>query len=95
LGHIAGSRDDLFRRSYLGGDQLTNTPMRGAIHSSFSRVANLALHAWADMLHDVVRRIVACTGMPPLAVDLTRRDFNLPVVLVVAPGLRLVPPRRR
>jgi hypothetical protein len=30
------------------------------------------------------------TGMAPVAVDLTRSDFALPVVFVVAAGLRVV-----
>jgi hypothetical protein len=38
-------------------------------------------------VREVAGRVRAFTGMSPTAVDLTRRDFGIPVVFVVAPGL--------
>jgi ribosomal protein S12 methylthiotransferase accessory factor YcaO len=36
----------------------------------------------------VVKRIVAVTQRPPLAVDLTRHDLGVPVVRAIVPGFR-------
>jgi len=47
-----------------------------------------------ETVDDIVRRIQYITGVSPLAVDLTRPDSGIPVVFVVAPGLRLQPPTR-
>jgi YcaO-like protein with predicted kinase domain len=98
LGHIAGSRDDLFRRSYLGAvewaaddhDAPVVRPTR-----PFGDVRSLRIDCWADILRELVCRIRTVTGTAPLAVDLSRPDFGVPVVLVVAPGMRLIPPSRR
>jgi hypothetical protein len=38
-------------------------------------------------VRDIVRRLHTLTRMPPLAVDLMRDDFGVPVSFVVAPGL--------
>jgi ribosomal protein S12 methylthiotransferase accessory factor YcaO-like protein len=42
---------------------------------------------FSAQVRDVAGRVQAFTGMSPVAVDLTRRDFGIPVVFVVAPGL--------
>jgi YcaO-like protein with predicted kinase domain len=98
LGHIAGSRDDLFRRSYLGAVDWAahhqHAPTVGPTRA-FGSISSLLIRNWAETLRDLVRRIQASTGVSPMAVDLSRDDFGLPVVLVVAPGLRLIPPSRR
>jgi ribosomal protein S12 methylthiotransferase accessory factor len=94
LSHIAGSRDDLTRRSYRAalGPQAGDDP---APRRSFRSAPNLPMQPLSTAVRDIVGRIYAVTGMAPLAVDLARPSFGLPVVLVVAPGLRLDPPRRR
>jgi YcaO-like protein with predicted kinase domain len=98
LGHIAGSRDDLFRRSYLGGFEWRNKPgpqRQLVAPRDYVGVPNVSITTWAEMVHDLVRRIGSLTGAAPLAVDLGRPEFGLPVCLVVAPGLRLIAPSRR
>jgi len=95
LGHIAGSRDDLFRRSYQPSALDARTPAGHSAARSFGRVLSVQTKGWFATTSDLVRRIVAVTGMAPMAVDLRRADFGMPVVMVVAPGLRLVPPSRR
>jgi YcaO-like protein with predicted kinase domain len=98
LGHIAGSRDDLYRRSY-GGAVLppADDTDRAAPNTAgdFAQTPTLPLQGLALTLREIVSRVRALTGVAPLAVDLRRPEFNLPVVFVVAPGLRLVPPSRR
>jgi ribosomal protein S12 methylthiotransferase accessory factor len=89
--YIAGSRDDLGRAIYRRDDidaavrHYTQTvrPRR-----SFLDAPDRSRRPLAIEVHDMVRRITALTGMSPVAVDLTRPDFDLPVVFVVAPGLR-------
>jgi hypothetical protein len=91
LSHIAGSRDDFFRRSY--GSAVTR--LGGEARRRLSAAPTLALAGLVETCAEIVRRIRAVTGMSPLAVDLRRNDFDLPVVFVVAPGLQLQPPSRQ
>jgi ribosomal protein S12 methylthiotransferase accessory factor len=83
---IAGSRDDISRHSYRpkphGAAQLPTEARR-----SFRSAPTLALTQMSSTLHDIVARVRSVTGMAPLAVDLTRPEFGIPVVHVVAPGL--------
>jgi len=89
--YIAGSRDDLVRTIYRRDDidaavrHYTRTfrPRR-----SFLDAPDLPRRPLAIEVHEMVRRIRTVTGMSPVAVDLTRADFDLPVVFVAAPGLR-------
>jgi ribosomal protein S12 methylthiotransferase accessory factor len=94
LGHIAGSRDDLFRRSYLGGSEWRAAPREQRV-IEFHEVSSLKMASWQSAVCELAQRIKVLTGMAPLAVDLQRVEFGLPVTMVVAPGLRLVPPSRR
>jgi YcaO-like protein with predicted kinase domain len=94
VGHIAGSRDDLYRRSYIGATEGRAIPESSPTRADFGDVPDVRHITWAAAVHDLVRRIRAHTGASPLAVDLTRAEFGLPVVMVVAPGLQLVPPGR-
>lgn len=99
LAHIAGSRDDLRRRSY--GDGASNAPAtrvetqltaepRGRFESApETPPANLK-----ETLSGLVAKVLTLTGMAPMAVDLRRPDFELPVAFVIAPGLGINPPRR-
>ncbi len=86
---IAGSRDDILRGSYRKAIRA-----RQAIPHLFLRSYRSAPalpHApMPDTLREIVRRVRAYTGASPLAVDLTRPEFGLPVVHVVAPGLRML-----
>lgn len=98
VGHIAGSRDDLPRRTYrdtkphaygMGGKpQVENS-------RDFRSAPTLPDSGPAALLREIVRRVRCVTGMSPMAIDLSRPDFDVPVVFVVAPGLRLHLPRRR
>lgn len=98
LAHISGSRDDFFRRGYLGlrwtGEQSREDRDQRPL-GDFESSAKLPRQGWWGTLKHIVERIVKTTGMPPLVVDLTRPEFRIPVVFVVAPGLGISPPRRR
>jgi ribosomal protein S12 methylthiotransferase accessory factor YcaO len=54
----------------------------------FTDIPDVRLDVTAGGVAEIVRRLSADTGMPVLAVDLSRPDFGVPVVFVVAPGLR-------
>jgi ribosomal protein S12 methylthiotransferase accessory factor len=95
LGHIAGSRDDLFRRSYLGVTEWRSPEEPARVTVALEDMPTLPVRGWSSALHDLIGRVRRFTGMPPLAVDLRREEFGLPVVQVVAPGLQLIPPSRR
>ncbi|HEV7666681.1 MAG TPA: YcaO-like family protein [Chloroflexota bacterium] len=98
LSHIAGSRDDFFRRSYTAGAEVSLNARLPADSAQrrFQEIPSLlpGLGLGATV-HEIVARVRSVTGMSPLAVDLRRSAFGLPVVFVVAPGLRLAPPSRR
>lgn len=94
LGHIAGSRDDLFRQTYTTPADVM-APFALEARRDYSSVPSLSMDSWTGAIAEIAGRIAAVTGAAPLAVDLTRQDFGLPVVFVVAPGLRLIAPRRR
>ena len=93
LTHIAGTRDDLERRMYPKAPLAE--PHRRLIfpapERSFSRVPALPRQDAHDSLRDIVRRITAASGYAPLAADLQRPEFGIPVVMVVAPGLQFDP----
>ena len=82
LSHIAGSRDDFFRRTY-GSAAST---LGGEARRRLSAAPNLGLASLDETCAEIVRRVRAVTGMSPLAVDLRRADFDLPVVFVVRRG---------
>jgi YcaO-like protein with predicted kinase domain len=96
LSHIAGSRDDFVRRTYAAS-ALSSPASRasGAPRRAFQRAPGLSPRPMDATVGEIVRRIQAVTGVAPMAVDLTRPDFGIPVVFVVAPGLRLQPPTRQ
>lgn len=92
-GHIAGSRDDLLRRSYPSPGVLPELPTAGG--PAYSDVPDEPVTGWASLVRLMVNRVRMVTGQSPVAVDLRRPEFDLPVVHVVAPGLELQAPRRR
>ena len=92
LTYIAGSRDDLFPHSYdARRAQWTSgprDPLSSGILDFRERQALPLMATFEDDVHDVVNRLVD-SGFPHvIVVDLTRPDFNIPVVRVVVPGLR-------
>jgi ribosomal protein S12 methylthiotransferase accessory factor len=89
--YIAGSRDDIPRQIYRSPAFPVN-PWRYQPRSvdgqrRFEDTPTLPVAGFAAQMHDLVGRIRTLTGMTPMAVDLTRPDFRLPVLFVVAPGL--------
>lgn len=85
---IVGSRDDVMREEC--GLVATARPRPwSAAAGSFQDVPSLPPASFAAQVHDISGRIRTVTGMAPLAVELTRPEFGLPVVFVVAPGLRV------
>ena len=91
---IAGARDDLRAVEYADvACRWTLAPVarrpREAAAAEYTAVASVddPLDLRAD-LEALARRVEAVTGEPVLAVDLTRRGVGIPVLRVVAPGLR-------
>jgi YcaO-like protein with predicted kinase domain len=85
---IAGSRDDISRRAYRTVTvRHQRQPSRET--TSFRSTPSVPLTGFAAQVREIVGRITSLTGMAPLAIDLRRPDFDLPVVFVVAPGLRM------
>jgi ribosomal protein S12 methylthiotransferase accessory factor len=92
LAYISGSRDDLRRRSYGArprppGSQVDHSAQQPGARS-YRDSPTLATQGPIRDLDEIVGRVRAVTGASPLAVDLSRPDFGVPVVRVVAPGLR-------
>jgi ribosomal protein S12 methylthiotransferase accessory factor len=91
LTYIAGTRDDIPRSVYrtaVAGQQWS--AFRSCACSAerdYRSVPTLSGGGFRTQLRDLVERIRAVTGMSPLAVDLTRHDFGVPILLVIAPGL--------
>jgi ribosomal protein S12 methylthiotransferase accessory factor len=88
LAVIAGSRDDIPSASYGAVARTWRRPWSAATRHSFRSAPTVPLREFAAQVRDIVGRIRAQTGMSPMAVDLLRPDFGIPVVFVVAPGLR-------
>ncbi len=82
---IAGSRDDMLRDEYRSV-QWTERPTHSE-SKPLASVRSIAFSTFADAVTDVACRIMRVTGAAPLAVDLRRPEFDLPVVFVIAPGL--------
>lgn len=93
LTYIAGSRDDIARAAYRHPRTSSGAPPRlpfpAESRRRFGGVPSLPTTGARPQLREIVRRVRDVTGMSPLAVDLSRPEFGLPVVFVVAPGLRL------
>jgi len=91
LTYIAGSRDDIPRTVY----RMATVPRRrSAFRPSFTEAERefgaaptLPASGFGAQFRDIVARVRALTGMSPVAVDLMRGDFGVPVLFVVAPGL--------
>jgi len=91
LTYIAGSRDDIPRPVY----RVATAPRRRSAFRPSSTTAEREFGAtptlpgsgFGTQFRDIVERIRTLTGMPPMAVDLMRDDFGVPVLFVVSPGL--------
>jgi ribosomal protein S12 methylthiotransferase accessory factor len=92
LTYIAGSRDDIPRQVYRASRSLSGAPTRRrappTARRRFSDTPSLPVRPFAAQVRDVAGRVRTVAGMSPVAVDLSRPDFAIPVVFVVAPGLR-------
>lgn len=95
LAKIAGSRDDLFREMYLPASTrryeylFALAPDESIADCPYSRFDNPSC-----ALRDLVQRVETQTGTIPVAVDL-RREHDIPVVFVLAPGLACQAPGRK
>lgn len=91
LTYIAGSRDDIPRPVYrvatASHRRLPFRPSSAAAEREFAAAPTLPTFGFGAQLRDIVKRVRTLTGMSPMAVDLTRGDFGVPVLFVVAPGL--------
>lgn len=102
LAHIAGTRDDLFRHTYQRPETLSDIdlPFDEVVtkmpdpQGHYSGCCNLPGTDWKQMLSELVSRIERFTGTAPVAIDLRREEFGIPVTMVIAPGL-LSPGTRR
>jgi YcaO-like protein with predicted kinase domain len=92
LTYIVGSRDDLFPHSYdarrAHWTSEARDPLPSGILDFRERQALPLMATFEDDVHDVVNRVVDSRFPHVIVVDLTRPDFNIPVVRVVVPGLR-------
>jgi ribosomal protein S12 methylthiotransferase accessory factor len=88
LAYISGSRDDIPRAIYREPTvRVPRRPARLEMQRRFADAPTLRAGGFSAQVREVAGRVRALTGMSPIAVDLTRRDFGIPVVFVLAPGL--------
>lgn len=96
LGYIAGSRDDLRMTAYRAPVQARAKAAEPSPRRHFEEAPNLPRRGFTTVLNDLVQRTRSLSGTSPLAVDLRRRTFGyLPIVMVIAPGLRHPAPERQ
>lgn len=86
---IAGSRDDLSSFSYkrLQG-RLTSSFFSQSKHQpqgSFQDVFSSSSLSLKEDLEEVTQRVISAFDAPPILIDLTRREFDIPVVFVIVP----------
>jgi len=89
LAYISGSRDDIPRAIYREPTVRTSSHRRAPLEMQrrFADAPTVRAGGFSAQVREVAGRVRAFTGMSPVAVALTRRDFGIPVVFVVAPGL--------
>ncbi len=92
LSIIAGSRDDIQHGAYTEIQQMRSSPQfhKKPMLTHFHAIPSTSHQDIAEDLQDVTRRIGSVVACPPLFVDLTRREFGIPVVFVVVPQFRMV-----
>lgn len=92
LSVISGARDDIQHRAYAEIRQMhrsvsTNKQPATVHFHQMPTEENQDLQA---DLNAVIKRVCAVGSCPPLIVDLTRPDFDIPVVFVVLPQFRMM-----
>jgi ribosomal protein S12 methylthiotransferase accessory factor len=93
LTFIAGSRDDMFRQDYtsLQLDEARHIrwrelQQRDRLHNFAERVS-IATHSFNDDVYVLLNRLQAAGITSVVAIDLTKSEYNIPVVKVLVPGL--------
>ncbi len=90
---IAGSRDDLERHMYrsdLQSEQMAawlHTELHQPAHRSFAEIVDRKSTTLTEDLTWELEQLAAAGFTQALVVDLTRPEFNIPVVRLVVPGL--------
>jgi ribosomal protein S12 methylthiotransferase accessory factor len=93
LTYIAGSRDDLDHRKYAG-DAMPDGSYAGPVWPTqreviYQHVPERSPGTLREGVRAVAAAIAEHTEAAPVAVDLSRPETALPVVYVIAPGLRV------
>ena len=93
LTYISGSRDDLYRHEYESTPD-TDAALRAYLVSgtstrlrNFQDVPTFNHDSFEEDISAVLARLSAAGAESVIAVDLSRPDFDLPVVRMVVPGL--------
>jgi ribosomal protein S12 methylthiotransferase accessory factor len=91
LAHISGGRDDLKPLTYIrSGVPGPVTNCRQRIEGTcWSSLPSFRFNSFMRAVLNISAQIYGTTGSQPMVVDLSKPEFNLPVVFVVAPRLRL------
>lgn len=96
LAHITGSRDDLKGDSYPACCDVEETHEAVFAPTSIRAFQDVVTHSVNGRTSDICKAVASfihnTTGAPPLAVDLRRSAFDIPVVFIIAPGLAFRPP---
>jgi YcaO-like protein with predicted kinase domain len=93
LTYIAGMRDDLAPAEYIEAPEgelamaLLDALAREAAPTAFQDAPSFVADDLVDDLRRALDRLAACGIARAVAVDLTRPEFNIPVVRLVVPGL--------
>ncbi len=92
LSVIAGTRDDIQHRAYTEIRQM-RAPARLVKRQVATSFYKMPSGNHSDLNADLallVERVGAVVPCPPLVVDFTRPEFNIPVVFVIVPQFRMV-----
>jgi ribosomal protein S12 methylthiotransferase accessory factor len=93
LTHISGSRDDIIKSEYdRGGNQDDLNNFRTLIKTNsakidFSHLKNFATDSFEDDITYMLDALKATGLSSAIVVNLTKGEFNIPVVKVIVPGL--------
>jgi len=92
LSIISGARDDIRHHAYVG-IRNRRPAARSTItqpSTDFRQTPSSPHSSLRADLDEVIARVHAVTSFPPLVVDLTRQDLNIPVAFVVVPTFRFL-----
>ncbi len=92
LSVISGARDDIQHGAYREIQQIHAIIKATDEHplANFHTMPSASSLDLSADLREATRRVRTAIPCPPLFVDLTREDFNIPVVHVVVPQMRMV-----